>query len=175
LSVGEPKAVLLEMLSASIDELPTCRPRYLMGVGSPEDLWNCVALGIDMFDCVLPTRAARHGGLYTPSGRINIRASAYRERDEAVDLSCDCYTCRTASTAYLHHLFRTGELSAFRLASIHNLRFVVRQTELMRAAIRAGVFAQAHRAFLDTYRAVDEMVRDAQRGKFRLASEARRS
>lgn len=175
LSVGEPKAVLLEMLAASIDALPAGRPRYLMGVGSPEDLWNSVALGVDMFDCVLPTRAARHGGLYTPQGRINIRASAHRERDEPVEASCDCYTCQTVSAAYLHHLFRTGELSAFRLASIHNVRFIVRQTELMRAAILAGTFAHAHRTFLDAYQVVNERVREAQRGKFRQASEARRS
>ena len=173
LSVGEPKDVLAEMLAASIGELPVDRPRYLMGVGSPEDLWNCVALGVDMFDCVLPTRAARHGGLYTAAGRINVRASMYRERDDPIDASCDCYTCRTTSAAYLHHLFRTRELNAYRLASIHNLRFVIRQTELMRAAIQAGTFAAARRDFLEGYRAVDAQVREAQRGKYRRTGEGR--
>ena len=175
LSVGEPKDVLSEMLAASIGELPVDRPRYLMGVGSPEDLWNCVALGVDMFDCVLPTRAARHGGIYTTAGRVNVRSSAFRERDDPIDATCDCYTCRTTSAAYLHHLFRTRELSAFRLASIHNLRFVIRQTEQMRAAIRAGTFAAARREFLEGYQAVDEQVREAQRGKYRWAGERRSS
>lgn len=155
LSVGEPKDVMARMLAASIGELPAERPRYLMGVGSPEDLWNGVAAGVDMFDCVLPTRVARHGAAFTPSGRVNLRASAFRQLDQPIDHTCDCLTCRTTSAAYLHHLFRVGELSAYRLASIHNLRFITRQMEAMRAAIVEGSFESRRNEFLSRYQPVD--------------------
>lgn len=155
LSVGEPKDVMARMLAASIGELPAERPRYLMGVGSPEDLWNGVAAGVDMFDCVLPTRVARHGAAFTPSGRVNLRASAFRQLDQPIDHTCDCLTCRTTSVAYLHHLFRVGELSAYRLASIHNLRFIIRQMEVMRAAIVEGSFESRRNEFLSRYQPVD--------------------
>ncbi|CAN5672045.1 tRNA guanosine(34) transglycosylase Tgt [soil metagenome] len=169
LSVGEPKEVLSEMLDASLDRLDDERPRYLMGVGSPEDLWNAVALGVDIFDCVLPTRVARHGGLYTPNGRINIRAARYRSVDSPIDPTCDCYSCQTFSGGYLHHLFRAGEILAYRLATIHNLRFIMRQMADMRAAIVGGRFASAHRALLARYEQVDQDVRLDQRRRF-LAS-----
>jgi queuine tRNA-ribosyltransferase len=173
LSVGEPKDVLAEMLDASVSGLDSRRPRYLMGVGAPEDLWTAVAAGIDMFDCVLPTRVARHGGLYTPQGRVNIRASRFRAVDAALDSTCDCYACRTFSAGYLHHLFRTGELLAYRLASIHNLRFIIRQMETMRSAIAAGTFEAARRAFVDGYEPVDQTVREQQRQRFRSALQER--
>ena len=167
LSVGEPKETMAVMLDASIEQLPIERPRYLMGVGSPEDLWNGVAAGVDMFDCVLPTRVARRGALYVPTGRIDVTAARYREQDEAIDPSCDCYTCRTFSLAYLHHLFRAGELLAYRLATIHNLRFIHRQMEAMRSAIEAGVFEQARQYFLASYQPANQEVAAQQRERFR--------
>ncbi len=166
LSVGEPKEIMAEMLSASVEPLPWNRPRYLMGVGSPEDLWNAVAQGIDMFDCVLPTRVGRHGSLYTPTGRINLKGAAYRSIDEAVDVTCDCLACKSYSTAYLHHLFRTKEPLALRLASIHNLRFLVRQINVMRAAIASGTFQTAHRRFISSFNPVDPVVSAAQRKQY---------
>lgn len=167
LSVGEPKEVMAEMLDASVAPLPRRKPRYLMGVGSPEDLWNGVAAGIDMFDCVLPTRVARRGALYTPEGRVSITAGRYRDRDEAVDPACDCMTCRTFSVAYLHHLFRAKELLGYRLASIHNLRFMHRQMETVRESILSGAFAEARSRFLSTYQTADQQVAAEQRARFR--------
>ncbi len=169
LSVGEPKEVMEEMLDASIDGLPDDRPRYLMGVGSPEDLWNGVAAGVDMFDCVLPTRVARRGALYTPDGRVDIAAARFRLADEPVDPACDCYTCRTFGAAYVHHLFRSRELLAYRLASIHNVRFLHRQMEQMATAIRAGTFDEARDDFLTRYRPADQRVAAEQRAKHRAA------
>ena len=151
LSVGEPKPVMAEMLEASTPDLPREKPRYLMGVGSPEDLWNSVARGIDMFDCVLPTRAARNGALYTPDGRVNIRNASWKHEHRPVDESCDCVACTQFTAAYLHHLFRSEEVLGLRLASVHNLRLLARQTEIMRAAIDAGTFANAYREFHERY------------------------
>ncbi len=151
LSVGEPKPVMAEMLEASTPELPRGKPRYLMGVGSPEDLWNGVARGVDMFDCVLPTRAARNGALYTPDGRINIKNASWKHEHRPVDASCDCMACTQFTAAYLHHLFRADEVLGLRLASVHNLRFLARQTEIMRAAIESGTFEAAYREFHDRY------------------------
>ena len=170
LSVGEPKEILAEMLDASIGSLDDLRPRYLMGVGSPEDLWDAVARGVDMFDCVLPTRVARHGGLYTPYGRVNIRSARYRAIEGPVDPDCDCHACRTFSAGYLHHLFRAGELLAYRLATIHNLRFIFRQMTRMREAIAANQFESAHCEFLDRYVPVDQRVRLEQRRLFESGS-----
>jgi len=154
LSVGEPKDVMAEMLEISTPELPRNKPRYLMGVGSPEDLWHGVARGIDMFDCVLPTRAARNGGLYTPDGRVTITKSIWKHVHAPLDESCDCVACLNYTAAYLHHLFRAGEIFGMRLASIHNLRFLARQMEEIRAALDAGTFAQAFRAFDERYRPI---------------------
>jgi queuine tRNA-ribosyltransferase len=154
LSVGEPKPVMAEMLEVSTPELPRDKPRYLMGVGSPEDLWNGVARGIDMFDCVLPTRAARNGALFTPDGRVSIRNASWKHIHEPVDQTCDCVACTEFTAAYLHHLFRAEEVLGLRLASVHNLRFLARQMDEIRAAISAGTFAKAHSAFADRYRPV---------------------
>lgn len=167
LSVGEPKAEMQSMLAASISQLPKDRPRYLMGVGSPEDLWNAVELGVDMFDCVQPSRVARHGGLYTPSGRINARAARYKTVDEPIDATCDCYTCRTFSLAYVHHLYKCGELLVHRLATLHNLRFMFRQTQRMREAIASSTFDRARRDFLDRYQPVEEHRANQQRAQYR--------
>jgi queuine tRNA-ribosyltransferase len=158
LSVGEPKDVMAEYLDISIEHLPEHKPRYLMGVGSPEDLWNGVAQGVDMFDCVLPTRLARNAALFTPDGRINLRNRKYRDVFAPVDETCDCHTCRTYTAAYLHHLYRAGEILGLKLGSVHNIRFLVRQMEAMRAAIMAGTFAEERHAFLDRYRVVGQPV-----------------
>lgn len=155
LSVGESKQELYSMLEASLEPLPEDRPRYLMGVGAPEDLWRAVSLGVDLFDCVLPTRLARHGALFTENGRIDITAARYKFQREPVEPSCDCYTCQHYSAAYLHHLFRARELLAYRLATIHNLRFVQNQMARMRAAIREGTFAERMEAFLARYGAAE--------------------
>jgi len=163
LSVGESKEVMAEMLAESISELPADRPRYLMGVGSPEDLWKCVALGIDMFDCVHPTRVARRGGLFTLDGRLNVTNARFQRAFEPIDPTCDCETCTTYTAAYLHHLFRTRELLGYRLATIHNLRFMQRQMELIRNSIEDGSFKRAINTFLERYRAADAVAAQEQR------------
>ncbi len=152
LSVGETKAEMAAMLDIVIPELPEQKPRYLMGVGSPEDLWNGVAQGIDMFDCVLPTRLARNGSVFTPDGRIDLLHRSHREAFTPIEAECDCETCQHFDRAYLHHLFRAREILGLRLASVHNLRFLVRQMEAMRASIAAGTFTSARTDFLDRYR-----------------------
>ena len=143
LSVGEPKPVMAEMLEVSTPELPRNKPRYLMGVGSPEDLWHGVARGIDMFDCVLPTRAARNGALFTPSGRITITNARFKNEHVPIDETCDCDACTRFTAAYVHHLFRAGEIFGMRLASLHNLRFLARQMEEIQSALESGTFASA--------------------------------
>jgi queuine tRNA-ribosyltransferase len=169
LSVGEPKELMWRMLEAAVPELPDAKPRHLLGVGSPDDLLEGVARGVDLFDCVLPTRTARTGGLYTPRGRINVRASRYREEQGPVDSECDCYTCRTFSAGYLHHLIRAegddskGELLYYRLASIHNLRFLIRLMEGARAAIYAGTFPAYRERFLAGFTPPDRAVAEEQR------------
>jgi queuine tRNA-ribosyltransferase len=152
LSVGEPKEVMAAMLEVVTPCLPPNRPRYLMGVGSPEDLWSGVARGVDLFDCALPTRIARNGAILTVDGRVDIVSRRFRDRHEPIDPSCDCITCRLFTAAYLHHLFRAGEILGLRLATIHNLRFLARQMETIREAIAASRFAAAHCAFADRYR-----------------------
>jgi queuine tRNA-ribosyltransferase len=154
LSVGEPKPIMAEMLEIVEPILPRDKPRYLMGVGSPEDLWMGVARGVDMFDCVLPTRLARNGALFTTEGRVNIKHGRYAQVHEPLDRECDCEACTGFSAAYLHHLFRAGELLGPRLGSLHNLRFLARQMETIRTAIAREAFSSAHETFLDRYRPV---------------------
>ena len=154
LSVGEPKSVMAEMLEIATGVLPRDKPRYLMGVGSPEDLWMGVAHGVDMFDCVLPTRLARNGALFTPEGRVNIKHRRFANLHAPLDPECDCDACRQFSAAYLHHLFRAKEVLGLRLASVHNLRFLARQIEEIRRSIERNAFASAHVAFLERYRPV---------------------
>ncbi|MEX0781111.1 MAG: tRNA guanosine(34) transglycosylase Tgt [Dehalococcoidia bacterium] len=166
LSVGESKGDMWAMTEVVAAELPVDRPRYLMGVGSPEDLVNAVARGIDMFDCVLPTRLGRNGGIFTDEGRTSIRNARYTEEAGPIVPGCDCTTCARFSAAYLHHLFRNDELLGYRLATIHNIRFLVRLTERMRQAIAAGAFATFQRDFLDRYRAADASVREEQKEKW---------
>lgn len=154
LSVGEPKPVMAAMLEEVAPVLPLEKPRYLMGVGSPEDLWMGVARGVDMFDCVLPTRLARNGALFTPEGRVNIKQRRFAALHAPLDDECDCEACTGFTAAYLHHLFRAREILGLRLASAHNLRFLARQTETMRRAIERGEFEAAYRAFQDRYKPV---------------------
>lgn len=166
LSVGEPKQVTLEMVEETTSCLPKENPRYLMGVGSPEDLLECVARGVDMFDSALPTRTARNGALFTAQGRFNINNARFRDMDRAIDPDCGCYTCLRFSAAYLHHLFKSRELLAYRLATIHNLSFVVRLMEGMRRAIIDDCFLELKKSFLANYRTTDEETRILQKEKW---------
>jgi queuine tRNA-ribosyltransferase len=166
LSVGEPKDVMLDILGKTTPFLPEDKPRYLMGVGAPEDIIEGVARGIDMFDCALPTRVARNGALFTMKGRVNIRRAVYNQQQGPVDPACDCYTCRTFSAAYLSHLFRSEELLALRLATVHNLRFMHTLAENVRHSILAGTFEEFRRKFLADYKTTDEKVRVEQKSRW---------
>ena len=159
LSLGEPKKVTLTMVEETVVLLPEDKPRYLMGVGSPEDIIEGVARGIDMFDSVLPTRVARHGALFTDQGRRNIHNAVYRRQEEPIVSGCDCYTCRNFSAAYLHHLFNGNELLAYRLATIHNLSFINKLMRNIRSAIRDGTFSSFRGNFLTNYQPTREQVR----------------
>lgn len=163
LSVGEPKEEMHRILETTTPLLPVDKPRYLMGVGSPEDLVECVARGVDMFDCVLPTRVARNGALLTRNGRLAIKSSRYALSQEPVEPDCDCYTCRHFTLGYLHHLYRAKELLVYRLNSIHNLRFLTRMAEEMRAAIIEGTFSQYRSHFLARYQVSDRAAAVKQR------------
>jgi queuine tRNA-ribosyltransferase len=170
LSVGESKEEMDEALTITTAELRADRPRYLMGVGSPEDLWACVARGVDLFDCVLPARVARHGGLYTAGGRVSIGNARYRDQFGPVDDACGCPTCARFSAAYLHHLYRSKELLWYRLATIHNLWFILRQMETIRSSIIDGTFTERAAAFAHTYRTAN---REAAQGAHARFAESR--
>ena len=142
LSVGESKQQMLDAVDLCEPILPADRPRYVMGVGTPSDIVECVARGIDLFDCVLPTRMARHGSLLTAEGTVKIKNAKHRTDPAPLDETCDCLTCRRYSRAYLHHLFRIGEATAWRLLSIHNVRFYQRLMARIRGAIREGTLAE---------------------------------
>jgi queuine tRNA-ribosyltransferase len=147
LSVGEPPALMYDMVSRTTPCLPRERPRYLMGTGTPEDLVESVARGIDLFDCVLPTRNARNGQLFTSAGRINIKNARYAEDDRPLDAACGCYTCRTCSRAYLRHLFQAGEINSSTLNTLHNLHFYLDTLRQIRDAIAFGRFESFRLAF----------------------------
>lgn len=174
LSVGEPKDLMYPVAQQTADWLPVNKPRYLMGVGSPEDLVECVSYGIDMFDCALPTRIARNGALFTRDGRINIRNARFKMQNDPIDNDCDCYTCRTFSAAYLHHLFKCEELLGYRLTTIHNLRFILRLMDQVRYAISGGTFLEFKSEFMASYKTVDDEIRTAQKAKW-LRSQRRKS
>ena len=140
LSVGEPKEDMLAVLDALGPELPVAAPRYLMGVGTPEDLLDGIERGIDMFDCVMPTRNARNGWLFTRNGDLKLRNARYKNDDRPLDSQCACYTCQRFSRAYLHHLHRIGEILGSRLNTLHNLHFYQQLMQGARAAIEAGEF-----------------------------------
>ncbi len=147
LSVGEPQELLLKMLEISIELLPEESPRYLMGVGTPEDILEAVWRGVDMFDCVLPTRNARRGTLFTSSGKLAIKQARFKEDERPLDPDCNCYTCRHYSRAYLRHLFLAGELLVYRLLTLHNLHFYVRFMEEIRRAIKEERFLEFRKNF----------------------------
>ena len=144
-----------------------------MGVGSPEDLVECVARGIDMFDCVLPTRIARNGALFVRDGRVNVDTARFRDQQTPIEEDCDCYTCETFSAGYVHHLFKANELLAYRLATIHNVRFVLRLMEEIRFAIRDGAFEEYRAAFHARFVPPDERTRREQKRKW-LEAQRRR-
>lgn len=151
LSVGEPKADMYAITDVVTDILPMDQPRYLMGVGKPEDLVHAVALGIDMFDCVLPTRNARHGIMFTWDGPVSVKAAREKDAHEALDASCPCYTCKNFSKAYLRHLFKAGELLVYRLASIHNIHFYHALMSAMRTSIGNHDFPRFRTDFFNRY------------------------
>ncbi len=141
LSVGEDRALTMELAADTVAALPTARPRYLMGVGFPEDLIRFVGMGYDLFDCVLPTRNARNGMLFTSRGRLNIRLARHQRDEQPADPQCRCYTCRTFSRAYLRHLATTNEMLGAQLATLHNLHFYLQLMRDMQDAIAHGTFA----------------------------------
>jgi queuine tRNA-ribosyltransferase len=142
LSVGEPKADMMRIIGHTAPRLPSDKPRYLMGVGTPRDIVEAVAAGIDMFDCVLPTRNARNGWLYTSAGVVKLRNARYRDDTGPLDPACDCYTCRNFTRAYLHHLQRVNEILGARLNTIHNLHYYLELMRRIRTAIRGGAFGR---------------------------------
>ncbi|MGB7212892.1 MAG: tRNA guanosine(34) transglycosylase Tgt [Gemmatimonadales bacterium] len=151
LSVGEPKPVMHRVLELLGPRLPADRPRYLMGVGFPEDLLEAIARGVDLFDCVAATRNGRHGSAWTARGKVNIRRADLRLSDDPLDADCDCVTCRTYPRAYLRHLFMVEEMLGLRLLSLHNVRFLVRLGEQARQHILRGTFHDWSRDWLQRY------------------------
>ncbi len=150
-SIGEPKEICFQMIDDAIPYLPLDKPRYLMGVGSLDYILGGIERGIDMFDCVLPTRIARHGALMTSSGRINIKKAEYRDDFSPLDPECDCYTCKNYSKAYLHHLNRVDEEFGKRLNSLHNIRFLIKVVEGARKAIQEDRFLEYEKEILEKY------------------------
>ena len=151
LSVGEPKDVILEILDSCVDHMPAEKPRYLMGVGSPDYLFEGVERGIDMFDCVLPTRIARHGLAMTSAGRVNIKNAKYERDWEPLDKECSCYTCQNYSKAYLRHIFKAGEMLASMLLTEHNLHFLVSMMGEIRKSIEDDRFLEYKNSFYSKY------------------------
>ena len=151
LSVGEPKELMYEMLDGCVDFLPENKPRYLMGVGSPDCLFEGVERGIDMFDCVLPTRIARHGMAMTSQGKVNIKNARYERDFTPLDPNCNCYTCRNYSKAYLRHLFKCDEILSSMLMTNHNLHFLVNTMTNIRNAIDEDRFTEYKKEFYDAY------------------------
>ncbi|OGR83581.1 MAG: tRNA guanosine(34) transglycosylase Tgt [Elusimicrobia bacterium RIFCSPHIGHO2_02_FULL_57_9] len=151
-SVGEPKDLTWSTLDHTTNLLAQDKPRYLMGVGIPEDLWDAVALGVDMMDCVWPTRVARNGQVLTRFGKFNITNSAYRQDFDPIDKDCRCFVCGKYSRAYLGHLFRARELLVHQLISYHNLYLMAEIMSLIRKAILTGAFEESRKAYLQTYR-----------------------
>ncbi len=165
LCLGEPRSLMHMIVEETVDLLPINKPRYLMGVGSPVDLVESVHQGIDLFDSALPTQIARRGALYTWQGRRNIRKALYKDQDAPFDPGCNCYTCRHFSAAYLNHLFRSQELLAYRLATLHNLTFMVQLMTRIRDAIFAGTFTTFRDEFLANYVPTEDTVRTTQKRK----------
>lgn len=151
-SVGEPKDIMYNMITYSTKYLPLDKPRYLMGVGEPIDILEGVSRGIDMFDCVLPTRIARHGNFFTRHGKINIKNAKYKEDFTPLDNECDCYTCKNFTKAYVRYLITSKEVNGGRLLSIHNIRFLIKLTEDIRKSIREDRFYEFKEKFIKEYK-----------------------
>lgn len=152
LSVGEPKEDMYKTLEITTELMPVARPRYLMGVGAPEDLVEGVKRGVDMFDCVLPTRIARHGTAFTRRGKVVVRNASYAEDFSPLDPDCDCQVCKNYSRAYLRHLVKAEEILAHILLTYHNLYFLIRLMKDMREAISMGKFTQFREKFYESYK-----------------------
>lgn len=150
-SVGEDKTTMYNMIDYAIKYLPEDKPRYLMGVGDPIDIIEGVIRGVDMFDCVLPTRLARHGNAFTRQGKINIRNLKYKEDFEPIEHNCDCYTCKNYTKAYIRHLIVSNEMLGGRLLSIHNIRFLIKLTEELREAIKNDNLLEYKEKFVKEY------------------------
>ncbi len=150
-SVGEPKEVIYGVVEKTAPYLPEEKPRYLMGVGTPEDLWECVERGMDLFDCVMPTRIARNGTALTRKGRVILKNAQYVEDFSPLDPRCGCECCRFYSKAYLRHLFMAEELLVLRLVSLHNLQFMTDVTKMIRQAVQRGNFTEAKNQFMEDY------------------------
>ena len=151
LAVGETKTEMYRTLDFTVPMLPHDRPRYLMGVGEPDDLMEGILRGVDIFDCVIPTRLARHGTAMTASGRLNMRNLKYAHDERALEATCDCYTCQYFSRAYLRHLVKAKEILGHMLLSLHNIRFLVHHVQTIRAALLADDFLAYRDSFLQTY------------------------
>ena len=155
LSVGEPKPEMYRILKYTAPLLPKEKPRYLMGVGTPADLVNAVSVGVDMFDCVMPTRNARNGGAFTSTGLLTIKNAVHKDDDAPLDAACSCYTCKNFSRAYLHHLYKAKEILSSVLMTIHNLNYYQALMADVRAAIRSGTFDSFRTNILETYGELD--------------------
>jgi len=147
LSVGEPNADMYDTVEWTTQFMPEDKPRYLMGVGTPEDLIENIERGVDMFDCVMPTRNARNGTLFTSFGRVNIKKASFKEDEKPIDEECNCYTCQNFTRAYMNHLFRAGEITYFRLASLHNIHYYLNLMKQARAAILANNWDEFKKEF----------------------------
>ena len=163
LSVGEPKELMHEMLEVTVPLLPPDKPRHLLGIGSPEDFFEGVARGIDLFDCVLPTRIARNGAVFTRTGRLNMRNARYANDPNPIEEGCNCYACRHFSRAYVRHLIMAKEILGLRLATLHNLHFMLNLLREIRGAILAGTFSALKKDFLANYEIVPHEARQQSR------------
>lgn len=155
LALGETRDQTWEMVESTVSVLPAGKPRYLMGMGTPSDLLEAIRRGVDMFDCVMPTRNARNGTLFTSTGKLSVRSSAIREDGCAPDPACECYTCRNFSRAYLRHLYNTREMLGFRLSTIHNLSYYLQLVSSARAAILSGSFSTFKKQIEQAWRVED--------------------
>jgi queuine tRNA-ribosyltransferase len=156
LSVGEPKSAMFEMVSLCTEVMPAESPRYLMGVGFPEDIVECIERGVDMFDCVMPTRNARNGTVFTSRGKIVVKNAQYARDFSPLDPDCDCYTCRAFSRAYLRHLFQAGEMLGPRLATLHSVTYFQKVVREARRAILRDEFVEWKESLLERLRACQE-------------------
>ncbi len=166
LSVGEDKELMINTQLSANKLLPENKPRYLMGIGSPEDLVRSIYNGFDMFDCVLPTRIARNGSLFTKNGRLNIFNAKYKDIDKPIDTNCNCYSCKNYSLAYVHHLFKSKELLGYRIASIHNLAFLYNLMNEIQQHITNSDFSEFVDEFLAKYKVSDPKIQQEQKFKW---------